>query len=89
MTGQDFQPPYFPPPFTSAAPVPTAPHGQGAPAQPSPGPPIDYMAAAAAAAASDPYGQTLNSLHQHHYSQLSAAVTQRRDSDSIHVSILG
>lgn len=80
-TASDFQPPYFPPPFPSHHHAPASPQhpGLGQPQH------LDYLV-------SDPYAQTLNTLHQHHYNQLSAAVTAgqrsgdlRRDAESIHV----
>ncbi|XP_011495977.1 PREDICTED: transcription factor AP-2-epsilon isoform X1 [Ceratosolen solmsi marchali] len=81
-TAPDFQPPYFPPPFPSHHHAPTSPQhpGLGQPQH------LDYLVG-------DPYTQTLNTLHQHHYNHLSAAVTAgqrsgdlRRDTDSIHVT---
>lgn len=79
-TPSDFQPPYFPPPFPTHHHAPASPqHGLGQPQH------LDYLV-------SDPYTQTLNTLHQHHYNHLSAAVTAgqrtgdlRRDPESIHV----
>ncbi|XP_046740158.1 transcription factor AP-2-epsilon isoform X1 [Diprion similis] len=80
-TASDFQPPYFPPPFPSHHHAPASPQhpGLGQPQH------LDYLV-------SDPYAQ-LNTLHQHHYNQLSAAVTAgqrsgdlRRDAESIHVT---
>ena len=83
----DFQPPYFPPPF----PPPGHHHHQASSpaAAQSHQHQLDYLSVP------DPYSQTLTSLHQtaqqaaaaaHHYNQLTAAVSQRRDSDSLHVS---
>ncbi|XP_008553742.1 transcription factor AP-2-epsilon isoform X3 [Microplitis mediator] len=78
----DFQPPYFPPPhFPTHHHAPSSPqHGLGQPQH------LDYLVG-------DPYTQTLNTLHQHHYNHLSAAVTAgqrsgdlRRDAESIHVT---
>ncbi|KOC60793.1 hypothetical protein WH47_07005 [Habropoda laboriosa] len=80
-TASDFQPPYFPPPFPSHHHAPASPQhpGLGQPQH------LDYLVG-------DPYTQTLNTLHQHHYNHLSAAVTAgqrsgdlRRDSEGIHV----
>ncbi|EEB19081.1 transcription factor AP-2 beta, putative [Pediculus humanus corporis] len=89
----DFQPPYFPPPFPpphhqAASPTTAQSHHQ-----------LDYLNSVAV---TDPYSQTLNSLHQtaqaaaaaHHYNQLTAAAVSqrtthdvlRRDGDSLHVS---
>lgn len=80
-TASDFQPPYFPPPFPSHHHAPASPQHPGL-AQPQH---LDYLV-------TDPYTQTLNTLHQHHYNHLSAAVTAgqrsgdlRRDTDAIHV----
>ncbi|EZA56674.1 Transcription factor AP-2-epsilon [Ooceraea biroi] len=63
-TASDFQPPYFPPPFTSHHHAPASPQhpGLGQPQH------LDYLVG-------DPYAQTLNTLHTHHYNHLSAAVT--------------
>ncbi|XP_015600382.1 transcription factor AP-2-epsilon isoform X2 [Cephus cinctus] len=81
-TASDFQPPYFPPPFPSHHHAPASPQhpGLGQPQH------LDYLV-------SDPYAQTLNTLHQHHYNQLSAAVTAgqrsgdlRRDAEGLHVT---
>ncbi|XP_023290449.1 transcription factor AP-2-epsilon isoform X2 [Orussus abietinus] len=81
-TPPDFQPPYFPPPFPSHHHAPASPQhpGLGQPQH------LDYLVG-------DPYAQTLNTLHQHHYNQLSAAVTAgqrsgdlRRDPESLHVT---
>ncbi|XP_034951204.1 transcription factor AP-2-epsilon isoform X2 [Chelonus insularis] len=80
-TASDFQPPYFPPPFPTHHHAPASPqHGLGQPQH------LDYLVG-------DPYTQTLNTLHQHHYNHLSAAVTAgqrsgdlRRDAESIHVT---
>ncbi|XP_033211164.1 transcription factor AP-2-epsilon isoform X1 [Belonocnema kinseyi] len=80
-TASDFQPPYFPPPFPSHHHAPASPQHPGL-AQPQH---LDYLVG-------DPYTQTLNTLHQHHYNHLSAAVTAgqrsdlRRDAESIHVT---
>ncbi|KYM82500.1 hypothetical protein ALC53_06990 [Atta colombica] len=80
-TASDFQPPYFPPPFPSHHHAPASPQhpGLGQPQH------LDYLVG-------DPYTQTLNTLHQHHYNHLSAAVTAgqrsgdlRRDAEGIHV----
>ncbi|KAL6448580.1 hypothetical protein ACFW04_000455 [Cataglyphis niger] len=80
-TASDFQPPYFPPPFPSHHHAPASPQhpGLGQPQH------LDYLV-------SDPYTQTLNTLHQHHYNHLSAAVTAgqrsgdlRRDAE-LHVN---
>lgn len=79
-TASDFQPPYFPPPFPTHHHAPASPqHGLGQPQH------LDYLVG-------DPYTQTLNTLHQHHYNHLSAAVSAgqrsgdlRRDAESIHV----
>ncbi|XP_065211354.1 transcription factor AP-2-epsilon isoform X2 [Planococcus citri] len=84
---QDFQPPYFPPPF------PPSHHHQHHQSSTATSPStMDYL--------SDPYSQTLNSLHQSaqvaaHYNQLTVAAVsagQRHDAlrradtaDSIHV----
>ena len=80
-TASDFQPPYFPPPFPSHHHAPASPQHPGL-AQPQH---LDYLVG-------DPYTQTLNTLHQHHYNHLSAAVTAgqrsgdlRRDAEGIHV----
>ncbi|XP_011313901.1 transcription factor AP-2-epsilon isoform X1 [Fopius arisanus] len=80
-TASDFQPPYFPPPFPTHHHAPASPqHGLGQPQH------LDYLVG-------DPYTQTLNTLHQHHYNHLSAAVSAgqrsgdlRRDAEGIHVS---
>ncbi|XP_029663422.1 transcription factor AP-2-epsilon isoform X2 [Formica exsecta] len=81
-TASDFQPPYFPPPFPSHHHAPASPQhpGLGQPQH------LDYLV-------SDPYTQTLNTLHQHHYNHLSAAVTAgqrsgdlRRDAE-LHVNM--
>ncbi|KAJ8683979.1 hypothetical protein QAD02_019771 [Eretmocerus hayati] len=79
-TASDFQPPYFPPPFPSHHHTPASPQHPGL-TQPQH---LDYLVG-------DPYTQTLNTLHQHHYNHLSAAVSAgqrsndlRRDAD-IHV----
>ncbi|XP_076676788.1 transcription factor AP-2 isoform X2 [Andrena cerasifolii] len=81
-TASDFQPPYFPPPFPSHHHAPASPQhpGLGQPQH------LDYLVG-------DPYTQTLNTLHQHHYNHLSAAVTAgqrsgdlRRDAEGIHVT---
>ncbi|XP_051175508.1 transcription factor AP-2-epsilon isoform X2 [Leptopilina boulardi] len=81
-TASDFQPPYFPPPFPSHHHAPASPQHPGL-AQPQH---LDYLVG-------DPYTQTLNTLHQHHYNHLSAAVTAgqrsgdlRRDAEGIHVT---
>ncbi|KAK0096176.1 hypothetical protein PV326_006239 [Microctonus aethiopoides] len=79
-TASDFQPPYFPPPFPTHHHAPASPqHGLGQPQH------LDYLVG-------DPYTQTLNTLHQHHYNHLSAAVSAgqrsgdlRRDTEGIHV----
>ncbi|CAB0031458.1 unnamed protein product [Trichogramma brassicae] len=80
-TASDFQPPYFPPPFPSHHHAPPSPQHPGL-AQTQH---LDYLVG-------DPYTQTLNTLHQHHYNHLSAAVSAgqrsgdlRRDAD-IHVN---
>ncbi|XP_063987146.1 transcription factor AP-2-epsilon isoform X2 [Diachasmimorpha longicaudata] len=80
-TASDFQPPYFPPPFPTHHHAPASPqHGLGQPQH------LDYLVG-------DPYTQTLNTLHQHHYNHLSAAVSAgqrsgdlRRDAEGIHVT---
>ncbi|KAK0177275.1 hypothetical protein PV328_001344 [Microctonus aethiopoides] len=80
-TASDFQPPYFPPPFPTHHHAPASPqHGLGQPQH------LDYLVG-------DPYTQTLNTLHQHHYNHLSAAVSAgqrsgdlRRDTEGIHVT---
>ncbi|XP_049834290.1 transcription factor AP-2-epsilon isoform X3 [Schistocerca gregaria] len=105
----DFQPPYFPPPFPP--PPPVSHHGHHAQGHGSPGAggggaggagsgagQLDYLNSVAAAAAADPYSQTLSSLHQaHHYNQLTAAAVsagqrgahdalRRSDADALHVT---
>ncbi|XP_066998607.1 transcription factor AP-2-epsilon isoform X2 [Anabrus simplex] len=76
VSATDFQPPYFPPPFP---PPPSHHHHQTAsPASAQGHHQLDYLNSVSV---TDPYSQTLNSLHQtaqaaaaaHHYNQLTAA----------------
>ncbi|XP_069676113.1 transcription factor AP-2-epsilon isoform X4 [Periplaneta americana] len=78
VSATDFQPPYFPPPFPP--PPPSHHHHQAAsPAAAQGHHQLDYLNSVTAV--TDPYSQTLNSLHQtaqaaaaaHHYNQLTAA----------------
>ena len=78
VSATDFQPPYFPPPFPP--PPPSHHHHQAASPVAAQGHhQLDYLNSVTGV--TDPYSQTLNSLHQtaqaaaaaHHYNQLTAA----------------